>query len=266
GDDSQGRQGRQREREAPRRAPDHTQTAFNPRQDSPRAQSPDTGGGSRGERPADQRPARPGGRTGSGRPERRPPSTPRTPAPSGPREERPDFQPERPRQRQGADKVTAGVEERSDEALKYIQSILDAGDLGAQARIADNTSGVGDNEGFEIEIEGGKSDVLVGRQGQCLDALQFLIGIALNRRYDDKVRVTLEAAGYRRKHRETLEQTALDLAEQVLEHQQEAELEPLPARDRRIIHNILKEHPGVYTYSEGEGEDRHVIISPKEAQ
>lgn len=147
------------------------------------------------------------------------------------------------------------------EAVKLVQDILNAGQIGATARISEIAA-----DGFEIEIEGGDSQVLVGKQGQTLDALQFLTGIMINRQRDSKVRLTLEAAGYRRKHRETLEKTARELAEQVVEHAQEAELEPLPARDRRIIHNALKDHPGVFTYSEGDGENRRVIISPKQSE
>ncbi|MCC6484428.1 MAG: KH domain-containing protein [Armatimonadetes bacterium] len=166
------------------------------------------------------------------------------------------------------------IEARSEEALALVNRILDAGELGARAQIATanasgNAGGKADgngHDGIDIDIEGGDSALLVGRQGQCLDALQFLVGIIVNRRSDSRVRVTLDADGFRRKHRETLEATALDLAQQVIEHNQEAELEPLPARDRLIIHNVLKGHAGVYTYSEGEGEDRHVIISPKESE
>lgn len=157
------------------------------------------------------------------------------------------------------------MEARADEALALVGRILDAGELGARAHISSASNG-NSPDGIDIDIEGGESAVLIGRQGQCLDALQFLVGIIVNRRNESKVRITLDADGFRRKHKETLEATALDLAGQVVEHNQEAELEPLPARDRLIIHNVLKGHPGVYTYSEGEGDDRHVIISPKEPE
>lgn len=153
------------------------------------------------------------------------------------------------------------METRSKEAVALVQRLLDAGRLDATARAVDLA-----DDGFEIAIEGGQSSLLTGKQGQTLDALQFLVGIMVNRTQEKKVRVTLEADGYRRKHRETLEKTALDLAEQVKEHNQEAELEPLPARDRLIIHQVLKDHPYVYTYSEGEGDQRHVVISPREEQ
>jgi len=150
------------------------------------------------------------------------------------------------------------LQSRAQQATEIVQRIVDSASLGATAKITEIAE-----DGFQISIEGGDSSVLVGRQGQVLDALQFLVGIMINRKQDKKVRVTVEAANYRQKHRETLERTALELAAQVVEHNQEAELEPLPPRDRLVIHNALKEHPKVYTYSEGEGDKRHVVISPK---
>jgi spoIIIJ-associated protein len=156
----------------------------------------------------------------------------------------------------GVDAVS--VDARAAEALDFIKKMIDAGDLGATARVSEVVE-----DGFEIEIDGGRSELLVGRGGNALDALQFLVGIIVNRKHEGKVRITIDAAGYRRKHKEALEAMALEIAGQVIEHDQEAELDPQPPRDRRIIHNVLKEHPDVYTYSEGEGDRRHVVISPK---
>ncbi len=147
---------------------------------------------------------------------------------------------------------------RAQQAREFVQRILDAAALNCSAKVSEVA-----DDGFQIDIEGENAAILVGRQGQVLDALQFLVGVSVNRQYEAKARVTLEAAGFRQKHRETLIRTALELAEQVAEHNQEAELEPLPPRDRLIIHTALKDHPKVYTYSEGEGEKRHVVISPK---
>lgn len=156
----------------------------------------------------------------------------------------------------GADAVS--MEQRAQEAQTIVKQLVDAGDLQAAVAITNQT-----DDGFDIEITGGNSQALVGRGGQTLDSLQFLIGIIINRKYESKLRISVDAADYRKRHKETLEKTALELADQVVEHNQEAELEPLPARDRLIIHNILKDHPKVKTYSEGEGNNRYVVISPK---
>lgn len=114
-----------------------------------------------------------------------------------------------------------------------------------------------------VEITGSDVAILIGKQGQTLDALQYLVGIAATRASGEKKRLILDAEGYRDKHRQTLERVAHDYAREVKAQGQEAELEPQPARDRRIVHMALADDPDVYTYSEGEGDDRHVVISPK---
>lgn len=151
------------------------------------------------------------------------------------------------------------MEARANEAAGLLQKIVDAAELGSTVKVEQIAE-----DGFDLAVEGGQSDVLVNRQGQALDALQFLVGIMVNRKSESKVRVGVDAASFRAGHRQALEKIALDLADQVVEHNQEAELDPQPARDRLIIHNALKEHPKVYTYSEGQGDERHVVISPKD--
>jgi spoIIIJ-associated protein len=118
---------------------------------------------------------------------------------------------------------------------------------------------------LQIDVQGATEDLgrLIGRHGQTLDALQYLVGIAINRYDYNKVRVTLDAEGYRERHRQLLEEKALDFAKQVVDTGSEAVFEPQSARDRRIVHMALAGHPDVMTYSEGDGEDRHVVISPK---
>jgi spoIIIJ-associated protein len=77
------------------------------------------------------------------------------------------------------------------------------------------------------------------------------------------LRLTLDADGYRRRRQEALEDLARTLAVQVRESGEEAVLEPLNALERRIVHSVLTDDPDVCTYSEGEGLDRHVVISPR---
>lgn len=102
--------------------------------------------------------------------------------------------------------------------------------------------------------------------GSQIDALQEVVNTILSRQQDAHVRVVLDAGGYREARAEKLRQLATDLAREVVETGQEAVLDPLPASERRVIHLTLKELPGVATYSEGEGSERHIIITPaKEA-
>ena len=142
--------------------------------------------------------------------------------------------------------------------LKMLDDILGAMNVAAKPVVK---SVEGDE--VTVEIQGADVAILIGRQGQTLDALQYILSIAANRAFDTRWRVVLDAEGYRERYREILEKKAREYASAVKAEGQEAELEPQPARDRRIIHVTLADDPDVYTYSEGEGDNRHVVISPR---
>ncbi len=114
-----------------------------------------------------------------------------------------------------------------------------------------------------IDILGSDLAILIGKHGQTLDAFQYLLQIAASKKSGVEARIVLDAEGYRDRHNKILEKKALEYAEAVKQQQREAVLDPQPARDRRIIHLALADHPYVYTYSEGLGDERHVVISPK---
>jgi len=118
-------------------------------------------------------------------------------------------------------------------------------------------------EEITIDIEGEDTAILIGKHGQTIDALQYLVGLIVNKDFDSRRRIILDAEGYRERHREMLEKKAREYADAVKSAGKEAVLDPQPARDRRIVHMVLADDPEVYTYSEGLGEDRHVVISPK---
>ena len=99
--------------------------------------------------------------------------------------------------------------------------------------------------------------------GSSLDALQYLCNLVINRRLGPEIRLILDASGYRERRAETLRKLAFEYANQVKDRQEECELDPLPAHERRIIHNSLLDDPGVRTYSEGDEPDRRVIIAPR---
>jgi len=120
-----------------------------------------------------------------------------------------------------------------------------------------------DADEIVVDIEGNDLALLIGKHGQTLDALQYLVSIAANRAAGTRFRIILDAEGYRQRYNEMLERKAHEYARSVKAQGQEAVLEPQSARDRRIIHMALADDPDVYTYSEGEGDNRHVVISPK---
>lgn len=117
-------------------------------------------------------------------------------------------------------------------------------------------------EGLVIAFDGPDAARMVGRNGQILDALGFIAGQVINRRGNARLRILFDADDYRKKREATLTKLATDLSEQVLATGQEAVLDPLSPMERRIIHNVVAEMPGVQTYSEGVEPDRYIIISP----
>jgi len=95
-----------------------------------------------------------------------------------------------------------------------------------------------------------------------INALQYLTNIISNRKYDNGVRSTIECNDYRRRREETLTTMAVKIAHAVLERQEEAVLDALPAFERRIVHKALQTVDGISTYSEGEEPNRRVVIAP----
>ena len=116
---------------------------------------------------------------------------------------------------------------------------------------------------IEIELVGADAEAAYGRHGKSLDALQYLANLIIGRKVGD-VRVLLDAADYRARRTTALEKLAHEYAALVRDRQEECELDPLPAHERRIIHNALLNEAGIRTYSEGDDPDRRVIIAPSE--
>jgi spoIIIJ-associated protein len=102
--------------------------------------------------------------------------------------------------------------------------------------------------------------MIIGRRGQTLDALQYLVNIAANRNNKDHMRITLDAENYRKRRQETLEGLANRLANRVIKTRKEVVLEPMNPLERKIIHTQLQNHPKVSTLSKGDEPNRKVVI------
>ena len=113
-----------------------------------------------------------------------------------------------------------------------------------------------------IDLAGEDSGLLIGRRGQTLAALQFLVNLIVRKQFDD-VRVVLDVENYRQRRESSLRDMAAKVAAKVAQTNRSITLEPMPPADRRIIHTTLTDHPGVATESTGEGEGRKVTIMPK---
>ncbi|MGD9155467.1 MAG: R3H domain-containing nucleic acid-binding protein, partial [Bacillota bacterium] len=97
-----------------------------------------------------------------------------------------------------------------------------------------------------------------------LDAIQYLLNLAINKNHQEKERIIIDVEGYRRRREETLRKLALKLADKVKRDKRKEVLEPMVPHERRVIHATLQGNKDVFTYSEGEDPYRHVIISPQD--
>ena len=120
-----------------------------------------------------------------------------------------------------------------------------------------------------LEVEGKSLGVLIGRHGETLDSIQYLVNLAANRAVrasgeEERVRYVVDVAGYRRKREETLRAMATEAADKVIGDKKRQVLEPMSALERRIVHMALKDVDGVVTHSEGREPYRRIVISPSE--
>jgi len=113
-----------------------------------------------------------------------------------------------------------------------------------------------------IDLAGEDSGLLIGRRGQTLQALQFLVNMIVRKEFND-VRVVLDVENYRQRRESSLRDMASKVAARVAQTNRGITLEPMPPADRRIIHTSLSDHPEVTTESTGEGEGRKVMVMPK---
>ncbi|MGG3622376.1 RNA-binding cell elongation regulator Jag/EloR [Bacillus gobiensis] len=114
------------------------------------------------------------------------------------------------------------------------------------------------------EIKGNQTALLIGKRGQTLNALETLVQTAINRVSEKYLKVTVDAEGYREKRKNTLIQLAHRMSDQAMKQKKSIQLEPMPSAERKIIHKALSnDQRNIETYSEGEGRNRHVVISYK---
>lgn len=137
-----------------------------------------------------------------------------------------------------------------------LERIVESLGLGASVAVDE-----GDEE-IRAEIEGEDVGLLIGRHGQTIDAIQLLCYQAAYRGRQDRKRVSVDAAGYRRRQGESLRRRADMAAEDAVRHGQAVEMDPMGSNDRRVVHEHLRERPEIETYSEGDEPSRYVVVAP----
>jgi spoIIIJ-associated protein len=114
-----------------------------------------------------------------------------------------------------------------------------------------------------VELTGDDMGILIGKRGQTLDALQYLVNLVVNKKSPYYISVMLDTENYRQRRKETLESLAFNLAKKVKHTKRNVVLEPMNPYERRIIHSALQNDRFVTTYSEGEEPYRNVVITLK---
>ncbi len=155
------------------------------------------------------------------------------------------------------------AEQVAEQAKDHLQQILSVAGMDCTAKIA-----AVDGDVAQLQIDGPDAGLLIGRRGQTLDALQYLLLVMVshNRALSQRFRIMLDADGYRQRRTEALQTLAQSLAARVKQTGQEAVLEPLNPLERRIVHTALMDDAEVETYSEGEEPNRHVVITPRRGE
>jgi spoIIIJ-associated protein len=116
---------------------------------------------------------------------------------------------------------------------------------------------------IELSVSGEYMGILIGRHGDTLSALQFLLGLLVSRKAQRRVRVVVDVEGYRERRARMLRDMAMRAAERAQRYRQPIFLDPMIPSERRIVHLALVNHPYVGTHSIGEGDSRRVVVSPK---
>jgi spoIIIJ-associated protein len=114
-----------------------------------------------------------------------------------------------------------------------------------------------------LDVQGDNVDVLIGRQGQVLDALQYITRLIVSREVEQWINLVIDIDRYKQRRAKSLGQLAERIAEHVAHTKQPVALEPMPPNERRVIHIALKNHPTVTTQSVGRGDNRKVTIIPR---
>jgi spoIIIJ-associated protein len=148
-------------------------------------------------------------------------------------------------------------------AVETVSKILQAARVNVSRTLrAANDPEVG---GPIIDLTGEDSGLLIGRRGQTLQALQFLVSLIVRKEFEN-VRVVLDVERYRQRQETSLREMASKVAARVVQTSRSVTLEPMPPADRRIVHTTLTDHPGVTTESMGVGDNRKVTIMPKPSE
>ena len=157
-------------------------------------------------------------------------------------------------------RIKAKVKETvEDKARTFLDDVFAAMQMTVLVEVSFNE----EEKVMDIELKGDDMGVLIGKRGQTVDSLQYLVSLVVNRDSDDYIRVKVDTENYRKRRKETLENLAKNIAYKVKRTKRSVSLEPMNPYERRIIHSALQNDKFVTTHSEGEEPFRHVVVTLK---
>ena len=146
-----------------------------------------------------------------------------------------------------------------DNVERFLKDLFRAMNMEVDSQIDYNES----DRTMNIVFSGDEMGILIGKRGQTLDSLQYIISLVVNKESDSYIRVKVDTENYRERHKETLETLAKNIAYKVKRSRRSVALEPMNPYERRIIHSALQNDRYVETHSEGEEPYRKVVVTLK---
>ena len=149
-----------------------------------------------------------------------------------------------------------------DDTYEFLNKLFDAMDLEVTSTIDYSE----EDKNMTINMEGPEMGILIGKRGQTLDSLQYLISLVVNKESDSYIKIKLDTENYRERRKATLENLARNLAYKVKRTRRPVTLEPMNPYERRVIHSALQGDRYVETHSEGDEPYRKVVITLKKRE
>ncbi|MCD8151143.1 MAG: protein jag [Clostridiales bacterium] len=148
----------------------------------------------------------------------------------------------------------------AEKAEEFLKEVFDAMQMEVTVTVVEDE----EEKSLSIDLAGEDMGVLIGKRGQTLDSLQYLVSLVVNRDESEYIRVKVDTENYRQRRKDTLENLAKNIALKVRRTGRAVVLEPMNPYERRVIHSALQADKYVETHSEGEEPYRKVIVSLKE--
>jgi len=149
------------------------------------------------------------------------------------------------------------IDRPEDDARTFLEDLFRSMDLEVKMDISQK------NDTLSVNIEGPNMGVIIGRRGQTLDSIQYILSLVVNKTSDKYIKVFVDTENYRQKREDTLIRLANKMASKVRKAGKTIALEPMNPYERRIIHASLQSNPYIQTYSEGEEPFRKVVVALK---